>query len=161
MYFRCEHILNRLLFLFDKPVLEMDDYVDLNIEKKTIIIKNIIKTLGFDLTNLKNKILREEYYLNVKKLFAESNEFKKDYVNIRILFGKEKHVLNENLKGHQLSKLLNGFLNEFGLNLINKKTCKTINKKNNKSINKNNIKKLEYSTCFVLEIDKKFNNYLK
>ena len=71
---------------------------------------------------LKNKIPREEYYLNVKKLFADSNEFKKDYANIRILFGKEKHVLNENLKGHQLSKLLNGFLSEYGLILKNKRS---------------------------------------
>lgn len=145
LYFRCEHILNRLLFLFDKPVLEMDDYVDLNIEKKTAIIKNIIKTLGFDLTNLKNKIPREEYYLNVKKLFAYSNEFKKDYAHIRILFGKEKHVLNENLKGHQLSKLLNGFLNEFGLNLINKRSWNS---------------KKERLIFFNLSIDTRFSKYI-
>ena len=39
----------------------------------------IIKTLGFDLTKLYFKISKDDYYQNVKKLFADTNEFKKNY----------------------------------------------------------------------------------
>jgi hypothetical protein len=75
--------------------------------------------LGFDLKNLELKISKEQYYLNVKSLFGETNEFKKDYANIRILFGKDKHELKDDLTGSAPAKLLNGFLNEFGLTLVN------------------------------------------
>jgi hypothetical protein len=145
LYFGNEIKLIRLFYIYN---IKKYDNNDTNIEKKTIVIKNIINTLGFNLNNLKIKIMRDEYYLNVKKLLSDDNYFKKDYKNIRIMFGKEKHNLTENLKNHQLSKLLNGFLNEFGFNLINKKTCTSFN----------NEKK--YSTCFKLEIDNKFIKYL-
>lgn len=122
LYFRCEHTLNRLLYIFDKPIKNIDEFIDSNVEKKTKVIKNIIKTLGFDLEKLDKKIPREEYYQNVLKLFGDDNEFKKDYSNIRILFDKTKHELKPDLKGHQLSKLLNGFLNEFGIILSDKRS---------------------------------------
>lgn len=126
LYFRCELVLNRLLYLMDLDIINVDEYVDRDMEKKTLIIKNIIKTLGFDLTNLELKISREQFYLNVKLLFGETNEFKKDYSNIRILFGKDKHELKDDLKGSALVKLLNGFLNVFGLELQHKHSTKKI-----------------------------------
>lgn len=126
LYFRCEHTLNRFLYLMEKPIKEADEFMDLNMEKKTVVIKNMVKTLGFDLTKLDLKISKDEYYQNVKKLFGETNEFKKDYVNIRILFGKDKHELKDTIKGSALAKLLNGFLNEFGLEIKLRHSTKMI-----------------------------------
>lgn len=141
LYFRCELKLNRLLYLMDLDIINVDEYIDRDMEKKTKVIKNIIKTLGFDLTNLELKISREQFYLNVKLLFGETNDFKKDYSNIRILFGKDKHELNDDLKGSAISKLLNGFLNEFGLTLVN-------------------IKKSKTDRIFLLNIEKKYDKYV-
>lgn len=84
---------------------------------------------------------REQFYLNVKSLFGEANEFKKDYSNIRILFGKDKHEIKDNLKGSALVKLLNGFLNEFGLTLVN-------------------IKKSKTNRIYMLNVEKKYNKYV-
>ena len=141
LYFRCELVLNRLLYLMDLDILNVDEYIDRDMEKKTKVIKNIIKTLGFDLTNLELKISREQFYLNVKLLFEETNEFKKDYANIRILFGKDKHELKDDLKDSAISKLLNGFLKDFGLNLVN-------------------IKKSKTNRIFLLNIEKKYDKYI-
>lgn len=152
LYFRCEHTLNRLLYLMKKDVKNADEYVDVNIIEKTTIVNNIITTLGFDLNDLKKQLLREEYYLNVKKLFDETNQFKKDYANIRILFGKDKHELKDTLKGSALAVILNGFLSEFGIN-INSKHSSNESKKNN-------IKKTPIGK-FKLEIEKKYVRFLK
>lgn len=129
LYFRCELTLNRLLYLMNKDVINIDEYIDRDMEKKTQVIKNIISTLGFDLSNLDLKISREQFYLNVLLLFDDKNQFKKDYANIRILFGKDKHELNNDLKGSALVKLLNGFLNDFGFELQHKHSTKKINDK--------------------------------
>ena len=144
LYFRCEHTLNRLLYLTDKDIKKADEYVDLNMEKKTIVIKNIIKTLGFDLTKLYFKISKDDYYQNVKKLFEDTNEFKKNYANIRMLFGKDKHELKDTIKGSALVKLLNGFLNEFGLIIKDSRTWTS----------NNNVKKR--LIFYKIIIDKKY-----
>jgi superfamily II DNA or RNA helicase len=149
MYFRCEMTLNRLLYLLDKDIKNVDEHIDINTEKKTNIIKNMIKTLGFDLTNFDLKLPREEYYLNVKKLFSDTNQFKKDYANIRILFDKDKHELNDNLKGSSLVKLLNGFLNEFGIEIEHKHSTKKINEET----------KVVY--FYKIKLGKKYNKYIK
>lgn len=141
LYFRCELVLNRLLYLFDLDMINIDEYVDKDMEKKTKVIKNIIKTLGFDLKNLELKISKEQYYLNVKSLFGETNEFKKDYANIRILFGKDKHELKDDLTGSAPAKLLNGFLNDFGLTLVNEKKTKP-------------------NRIFMLNVEKKYYRYI-
>lgn len=126
LYFRCEHTMNRLLMLYEKPTLD-DDYKDYDASKKINVIKNIVKTLGFNLNDLTIKLSKDMYYNNVDLLKSADNSFKKDYNNIRILFGKEKHVLKDNLSGSALAKLLNGFLEDFGLYLNNRKTCRRIN----------------------------------
>ena len=128
----------------DKDIKKADEYVDLNMEKKTIVIKNIIKTLGFDLTKLYFKISKDDYYQNVKKLFADTNEFKKNYANIRMLFGKDKHELKDTIKGSALVKLLNGFLNEFGLIIKDSRTWTS----------NNNVKKR--LIFYKIIIDKKY-----
>ncbi len=114
MYFRCEHSYNRLLKIFDKKVIDKD-YIDYNVENKIIVIKNIIKTLGFNLNDLTIKLTKEQYYDNIKVLLSDKNDFKKNYDNIRILFEKDKHILKDSLKGSALAKLINGFLEDFGL----------------------------------------------
>ena len=144
LYFRCEHIFIRLTTLLGKNIIGDDEYSDYQIDKKIKVITNIICTLGFDLKNFDIKIPNEKYYSNVKILLGTDNEFKKDYANIRILFDKDKHELKEDLKGPQLVKLLNGFLEEFGLEIYNKKTCNSINK----VITRNNF--------FLLRINKKY-----
>lgn len=149
LYFRCELVLNRLLHLMDLDIINIDEYVDRDMEKKTKVITNIIKTLGFDLANLELKISREQFYINAKILFGETNEFKKDYANIRILFGKDKHELTDDLKGSALVKLLNGFLNEFGLELKHKHSTKKID---NKTI---------FVYFYKIICIKKFENYTK
>ena len=101
--------------LLNKNIIGGDEYLDYQIDKKIKVITNIINTLGFDLKNFDIKIPNEKYYSNVKILLGSDNEFKKDYANIRILFDKDKHELKEDLKGSPLVKLLNGFLEEFGL----------------------------------------------
>ena len=115
LYFRCEYTFTRLITLLDKDIIGGDEYLDYQIDKKIKVITNIINTLGFDLKNFDIKIPNEKYYSNVKILLGIDNEFKKDYGNIRILFDKDKHELKEDLKGPSLVKLLNGFLEEFGL----------------------------------------------
>jgi hypothetical protein len=130
LYFRSEYIYVRLLTLLNKKITNNNEYNDYDVNKKIVIIENIIKTIGFDLNKLDIKIPREQYYENIKLLMNIDNIFKKDYDNIRILFGKDKHKLKDNLKGQSISKLLNGFFDDFGLKIINKKTCKKINKIN-------------------------------
>ncbi len=144
LYFRYEHIYNRLLLLMGKNIDDSDEYIDYQYNKKADIIKNIISTLGFDLKKLDKKILKDDYYENVKTLFKDDNLFKKDYDNIRILFNKDKHILKDNIKGQSLSKLLNGFLNEFGLNINIGRTWKS----------KDNIK--TRITFHQLCVDKKY-----
>ena len=130
-YFRCEFTLNRLLGLMGLDnIIGLDEYTDHNMDKKIQVVKNIIKTLGFDMTKLDIQIPREKFYSNVKILLGKTNDFSKDYANIRILFCKDKHELNENLKGSALTKLLNGFFEEFGLIIKFKHSSKIIN--NNK-----------------------------
>ena len=149
LYFRCEQILNNLLFLMDKPIKNAIEFIDPNMKKKALVIKNIISTLGFDLTKLDLKIPNEKYYENVKKLFEETNEFKKNYADIRILFGKDKHELKDNLKGSSLVKLLNGFLMDFGLEVNYKHSTKKIN----------NITTVVY--FYSININKRYHNYIK
>lgn len=115
LYFRCEYTFTRLMTLLNKDIIDGDEYLDYQIDKKIKVITNIINTLGFDLKNFDIKIPNEKYYSNVKILFGKDNEFTKDYANIRILFDKDKHELKEDLKGSPLVKLLNGFLEDFGL----------------------------------------------
>lgn len=128
-YIGQEQILNRFFYLTSKKMINNNEIIDINIDNKTKIIKNIINTLGFDLTNLNLKISREQFYLNVQSLLDEDNEFKKNYANIRKLFGKDKHELNDKLKGSALVKLLNGFLNEFGFELLHTHSTKKIDDK--------------------------------
>jgi hypothetical protein len=137
MYLNCEHKLNRLLILLNniENKYNVNDYIDEkthddpNLNNKIDVINNIINTLEFDLNNLDKKISRESYYENVKKLLNDNNFFKKDYNNNRILFNKDKHILNDKIKGSALSKLLNGFLEEFGLIIEYKHSTKKINNK--------------------------------
>ena len=150
-YFRCEIIYNRLMVLLNKKknTLNEDKYIDYDINKKIEVIKNIINTLGFDLNNLTIKIPRDDYYEKIKVLLSNENSFKKDYDKIRILFDKNRHNLNENINNQTLSKILNGILDNLGLKIINKKTCKRINNEN------------IYSTTYLLSIEKKYLNIKK
>ena len=129
LYFRCEFTFTRLMTLLNKDIIDGDEYLDYQIDKKIKVITNIINTLGFDLKNFDIKIPNEKYYSNVKILFGKDNEFKKDYANIRILFDKDKHELKEDLKGSAVVKLLNGFLEDFGLKIHYKKKYKRVDKK--------------------------------
>lgn len=140
LYFRKEFILNRLLVLMKKPERD-DEHQDYNINKKVEVISNIIDTLGFDLTNTTKRLTKEEYTSNLKKLFSKTNQFNKDYKNIRLLFEKDKHELKENLIGSSAIKLLNGFLEDFGLSII----CKQTTEK------KNNIKITSYYYIFSID----------
>lgn len=149
LYFDCEFTFNRLLKLLDKKNISEDEYTDYQIINKIKVITNIIETLGFDLTNLNIKILKDKYYSNVKLLFGKDNEFYKNYTNIRKLFNKDKHELKEDLKGPPLIKLLNGFLEEFGLKIYNKKTCNSVNK----VITRNNSFLLGINNKYINKID--------
>jgi hypothetical protein len=151
LYFRCESKLYRLLYLLGKNTKNYEKYADVNIEKKTDVIKNIITTLGFDLNNLNLKIIKDVYSQNILKLFDNVNQFKKNYKDIRILFDKDKHILKDNLKGSALSKLLNGFLNEFGMFI----KCKNSTSQNKK---KNENKKTIY--YYKIDIDVKYNDFI-
>jgi len=129
-YFRKELNVNRLLMLFDKPVID-NNYIDNDIKQKVDIIKDIIKTLGFDINNLDIKLDREVYYENVKKLLNDSS-FEKNYDKIRVLFGRTKEKLNRKMKGSGLAIFLNNFMEHFGLVINFIKINKNIN---NKKIN--------------------------
>jgi len=128
IYFRQEFVLNRLLALMGKPERD-EEHIDYNVEQKIEVIKNIVTTLGFDLQNFTARSTTEIFRENCKKLLSKTNNFCKDYNNIRLLFEKDKHVLKEDLKGSALVKLLNGFLNDFGLFVICKQTTKKEGKK--------------------------------
>ena len=106
-----------------------EEHLDYNIEKKMVVITYIINTLGFNLKDLKIVLSREIYYENFKKLISKNSDFNKNYNNIRLLFEKDKHELKDNLTGSPAVKLLNGFLEEFGLSIITKRTTKKINDK--------------------------------
>ena len=128
LYFRQEFVLNRLLVLMCKMVKDKA-YLDYDVGKKKEVINNIIKTLGFDLNSCEKKITKKEYNANLKKLLTKENDFVKNYDNIRILFGRDKHLLTNNIKNPAISKILNGFLEDFGINIICKQTSEMINKK--------------------------------
>ena len=145
-YYGNEMILIRLLHLYNKPIIEnYCQYYDLI--EKTKVIYNIILTLGFDLNDLTKKISKNDYYINVNKLFSDDENFIKDYRQIRNLFNKDKRQL-KNIKGPALSKLINGFLNNFGIYI---KTIK-------KSIRINN--KVMSELYYNLNIIDKYKSYL-
>jgi hypothetical protein len=147
LYFRQEFVLNRLQGLMGK--MEKDkEYLDYNVGKKIEVINNIINTLGFDLKNLNNRVSKDDYYKNLKSLLSKENNFTKNYDNIRILFEKDRHKLDEKLKGPAIAKLLNGFLSDFGLYIICKQTTK---KENDKII---------ATYYYILGIDEKFKEYV-
>lgn len=128
LYFRQEFVLNRLLGLMEKK--EKDkDYMDHNVGKKITVIQNIINTLGFDLKKLNQIVEKKEYIANLKKLLSIENDFYKNYDSIRILFEKDKHVLNNNIKRPAIAKILNKLLEDFGMCIICKQTSKMINSK--------------------------------
>ena len=149
LYFRCEQNLYRLLTLFDKEIKnEIEEYNDINIHKKITVVKNIIKTLGFDLKNLNTKISSDDYNENIKKLINKDNDFYKDYDNIRILFNKEKHEIKENINTSSFNKIINSIFEKLGIKIINKRTSSSKNKK------------IVYYNCFMINIDGKFIKFI-
>lgn len=105
------HVMRRYNLLFDNNIYHK--YVADN--DKINVIKNIIDTLGFSLNDMSIKLSKDDYYVNVKKLLSTDNNFYNEYDKIRKLFKKEKHIIKDNLSGSALAKLLNGFLENFGL----------------------------------------------
>ena len=116
-YFRKEINLVNLKYLMDLDMAGCLEYLDDCVDEKTNVIKEMIIVLGFDLKNLDKILSKDTFYENKKKLLGCS-DFSKNYEKIRILFGKAKGVLNRNLNGNYLMNLINGYLNEFGLELI-------------------------------------------
>jgi|694.fasta_scaffold75181_3 hypothetical protein len=144
--FKIENVVNKLLYLYDKQLIG-SKYCDNNINEKSNIIKDMIKILGFDLYNLEIKLNRETYYENVKKLLNDSS-FEKNYDKIKILFGKSKEKLNNNMKGSGLAIFLNNFMEHFGLHIKCKHTTITINKK------QSNV------YTYLMEVIDKYKDYL-
>jgi len=145
-YFRKENIIVNLRYLLDKDLSNCTDYIDNNIEEKSNIIKDIIDKLGFDLNNIDRVITKEEFYKGKTELFTNS-DFSKKYENVRILFDKPKGKLNISLNGSFLTKFLNGFINEFGLELVCKEKSKRI-------VNK--ISKISFFNIKIIDIYKPF-----
>ena len=143
LYFNCEYKYNRLLILLNKKT--NNEYIDIYVNEKIEVIKNIINTLGFDLNNLTIKIPRNDYYKKIKVLLSNENSFKNNYDKIRILFDKNKHNLNKNTTESAINKILNGILDFFGLKIIKKQIRKSVKK----VITKTNI--------FMLMIKPKYN----
>ena len=143
LYFNCEYKYNRLLILLNKKT--NNEYIDIYVNEKIEVIKNIINTLEFDLNNLTIKIPRNDYYKKIKVLLSNENSFKNNYDKIRILFDKNKHNLNKNTTESAINKILNGILDFFGLKIIKKQIRKSVKK----VITKTNI--------FMLMIKPKYN----
>ena len=148
-YFRKEKNANNMMVLFGKKIID-DSYADCDVHEKIIVIEMMISTLGFNKKELDNKISRDVYYENVKKLLNDS-EFSKNYDKIRVMFGRPKTSLKSQIKGPGLAKLLNGYFEEFGLYV------KCISKQTR--INKKYKKEYYYSLTMCEKYSKVFNNY--
>jgi len=116
-YFRKEKVLINLRYLLERDLgQDSNEYIDNNTEKKCEVINEIIKVLGFDLDDLGIVIGMKEFYENGTILVSDSH-FSKKYDKIRILFAQSKKVLDPELTGGNLIKMINGYLKDFGLTI--------------------------------------------
>lgn len=124
-YYRKEYILVNLKAVLNIHTdLSVDEYTDRYFVHKEEVIRELIKVLGFNLKKINRIIKKEKFYENGKKLLTDS-KFSENYDKIRALFGKSKAKLDTNLTGGNLIKMINSYLNEFGL----KVKCKSVVKK--------------------------------
>jgi hypothetical protein len=140
--------MTNLNYLLEKPVTDIDEFIDDKIKEKTVVIKNIIDILGFNLKDLSIRINKDQFYINVEKLLTDS-DFSKGYENIRMMFGKPKKELNNKIKGSSLIKFLDSYLCDMGI-------CVNVIKKQ-KWINNKNIT----TSLFILKIEDIFISNIK
>lgn len=92
-------------------------YMDNVTNDKCDIIRDMIKVLGFDLTDLDLKLDIKTFMKNTNKLLTGSG-FSKNYNKIRILFDKSKKSLNTTLTGKNLVAHINCYLSDCCLSIV-------------------------------------------
>lgn len=145
-YYGKEQQLIKLKYILgiDQPKKQVD--IVQHLQEKTVIIYDIINTLGFNLKNLDKKLTKDEFYKGGIEALRQHKNFKENYQHVRILFGKDKREISTN--NSYLLQTINGLLNDFELNI---KSMKSSYKNKNKVLNK---------LTYQLTLNKTFNDIL-